>query len=133
MSVPLESNLLPSYLNELVDVKKGFKRDLKAKQILDFVVQDINKNPKKAKLCNNCILRVIGLIENCVEKKDGINKLDLAIDIMKAIFGAYQPVELDSLKSTIQFLLDNKLVKKIKYRKRVCNYFSKVVNSNFFF
>lgn len=133
LSIEPENDLIPSYLNELINKKHGFKKDVKIKQMLDFINKDINKNPKRTKSDINIVLRVCNLVENIVDKKDKIDKLDIVIEAFKLIFASMTPQEIESLKNTVQFLLDSNLVKKINSRKRVYNYCSKVIQSNLFF
>ena len=41
-----KNDLIPDYLDELIEKKHGFKKDVKVKQMITFICNDINKNPK---------------------------------------------------------------------------------------
>ena len=140
MSAPIApveppSDLLPSYVNELVPKVHSVRKDCKSKQLVDYIVSDIKKIPNIAQKKNDIVIiqRICTLIENCVEKKDKINKLDLAVQICNLVFGQLTPDEINVLKNGINFLCDSKGIMKISYISRAYNYVSKVISSNFLF
>ena len=125
-------DLIPVTTLNLVKKKNGFERDVKIKQVIDYIVNDIKTNPKLHKQYLSILSRACNLIENSVQKKDHINKFDLLIDIYKVLFNDMQQHEIDILKVNVRDLLDNKSIKKISRKKKVYNYFQGIVINNFF-
>lgn len=125
-------NLLPISTLDIVKRPNQFKRDVKFKQIVDYVVKDIKQNPKLHKQYSSVLTRACNLIENSVLKKDNINKFDLLVDIYKVLFNDMQSHEIDILRLNVQDLLDNKSIKKVSNKKIVYNYFADAFINYFF-
>ena len=83
--------------------------DEKLKSLPNY--NELRLNPEAILLCCNCI-------ENSVSKKDKVVKKDLAVKVLHAVFN-YTPAEKKSVEDVIQFLHENKRIKKIKAWKKV--------------
>jgi hypothetical protein len=57
------------------------------------------------------------LLENAVEKKDKINKKDVIISVYKQVFGDAN-IDLEFIENDIQFLWENKMIKKLSVIKK---------------
>ena len=81
---------------------------------------------------NEMILFVCNCVEELVFKKYQIDKKSLVIDICRCLFALADP-EMKLLEITIQFLFDNKMIKKIpivrKIKKMVINYLKSKVST----
>lgn len=132
MSSEVNSNtdLIPTAAS-LVKKKNGFKRGVKVKQIVDYIVNDIRQLPSIVLENLEILKRVCNLIENCVKKKDKINKLDIVYDVYRILFPHISQVGFDVLKSQVQTLLDSKIIKKVPYSKRVLSFLYRFLSSSF--
>lgn len=125
-------NLLPMSTLDIVKRPNQFKRDVKFKQVVEYVVKDIKQNPKLNKQDNSVLIRICNLIENSIKKKDNINKFDLLVEIYRALFNDLQQVEIDVLKGNVQNLIDLKIIKKVSNKKIIYNYFADAFINYFF-
>ena len=128
-----KTELLNVNVLENVKENKTSKREKKKQQIVDYIVDDLKQNPVLSKNDIGCITRACQLIENMVKKKDKINKLDLVIYIFNKLFTHLQPADIEFIKSCVQFVLDSKLITKVKLYVKVYSYFKKVVINNILF
>ena len=125
-------DLIPVHVIELVKKKHTFKRKEKVKQIINYIVKDLQKNETINKNDLGAIRRCCELIENMVKKKDKIDKFDIVVKVF-TILCAYPVAEIPILKNNVQELLDNKAIKKVKNITKVYSYIRRVIVSNFFF
>lgn len=135
MSQPIvpSTDLLPVHVIANVKENKTSKREKKKQQIITYVMKDLQDNPILSKNDVASIARACQLIENLVKKKDKIDKLELVLTIFNKIFQHLQPVEIDAIKSGVQFVLDSKLIKKVSTYRHVYSYARKVVINNCLF
>ena len=61
---------------------------------------------------------ICNIVENSVVKSQLIDKKQLVIDIFQRVFNL-SPVELELIKNGIEFIFNNKLIKKISYKKYI--------------
>lgn len=120
-SVVVNSDLVPSSIS-LVKRKHGFKRGVRIKQIVDYIVSDLRQFPNLVVSNLEILSRACNLIENCIRKKDGIGKFEVLVDVYKILFVGISQVEFDLLKNQVQSLIDNKVIKKIPFSKRMIKY-----------
>ena len=78
------------------------------------------------------IKTICNLIENAIKKGNSkrsnpINKKKLVIDTMNIVFNLSQS-EIDNLNSIIDFLFNNKHIKKLSYTRLITNFFSKYIH-----
>ena len=90
--------------------------------LLKLVTEKIRLIPNYEILKNEIelVLLVCNIIENVVKKnnKTKIDKKQLVIDIFSTVFGL-SPPDIISLKITIDFLFNNKLIKQISLKKYI--------------
>ena len=90
--------------------------------LLKLVTEKIRLIPNYEILKNEIelVLLVCNIIENVVKKnnKTKIDKKQLVIDIFSGVFGL-SPTDIISLKITIDFLFNNKLIKQISLKKYI--------------
>jgi len=132
---PVETNteLLPVHILSNVKENRTSKREKKKQQIINYIVEDLKKNPILSKNDVASVSRACQLIENMVKKKDKIDKLELVISIFSKIFMHLQPAEVDVIKNVVQFVLDSKLIHKVRMSVKVYSYVRKVVINNCLF
>jgi hypothetical protein len=135
MNPPVEPNteLLPVQTLQCVKENPTSKREKKKRQIINYIVEDLQKNPILSKNDVASVARACQLVENMVKKKDKIDKLDLVVSIFNKIFQHLQPAEIDVIKACVQFVLDSKLIHKVKLSVQVYSYLRKVVIHNCLF
>jgi cobalamin-dependent methionine synthase I len=102
--IALKSNLLNNY--KYIETKN---------QIIERI-QKLHLNDLKFKSDSEMLVLVCNLIEHLITKKDGISKIDLALDIYKHLF-AISTDEEEVIKNNIKFINSNKMIKKVSYYK----------------
>ena len=134
MSQPAETNeLLPIHILANVKENRTSKREKKKNQIINYIVDDLKKNPILSKNDVASVSRACQLVENMVKKKDKIDKLELIVSIFNKIFMHLQPAEIEVIKSCVQFVLDSKLIHKVRLYVKVYSYVRRVVVNNCLF
>jgi len=131
--IPTPTDLIPTHLTALVKKQHTFKKDVKLKQTVDFIVADVSQNPKRSKNDVGCIARVCTLIENIIKKKDNIDKFEVVKQVFNILFGNLTQPEIDQLKNIVQFLLDSDMISKLPYSTLITSYLKKVISNNFLF
>jgi len=109
------SQINPQKLQSLTINNTG-KTSILKNEIIDFVLKDIQKIPNYYNLKNDIeiLLHICNLVENLISKNKGaIDKKQLVIDIICQVFCISSDAEKDAVAKQIQFLYDNKLIKKI--------------------
>lgn len=107
------------------------KNSLKNKKAVDDIV-NIIINKIKADLTVDGNLKnsmellhlVVTLIENLIDNqnksdKKKVNKLNVLHDIYNKLFGNLSQQDLNIINQNIEYLLDNKLIKKYSFLKRI--------------
>lgn len=108
---------------------------LKAKLKMDIVngiCEAISKEyPDFKKLKNDLELLslICNMLENSIDKGKG-NKLELLYEVLERLYGV--PEDKEAIKKNVQFLLDNKKIKRVyflrKYLRLFVNYFLRVLS-----
>ena len=92
--------------------------------LLKLITDKIRLIPNYELLRNETelILLVCNIIENLIKQgnKNKVDKKKLVIDVFSTVFGL-SLTEIEALKITIDFLFNNKLIKRISFRKWVRN------------
>jgi predicted CopG family antitoxin len=107
--------------------KNSLKRQEKLHTIKQVIVNKIQRDVDISKLRENNIINneLILFCSNCVEelvkKSYSINKKDFVIDILRTIFGSLNDSEVNQIKQHIEFVFENKLIKKVElnYKARI--------------
>jgi hypothetical protein len=105
---------------DLISLKNSLVKDQRVAD-LNIVVKDkIASLPPNVSYKNNTelILYVCKLVENVVSKKDGLNKKDLVISILKPLLGL-NDAEVKLTGEIIEFLHSNGLIQRIKQVKKI--------------
>ena len=111
------------YINPENSLKRDIKYNTLVKQILDKITDIPNYHEYRAGSIE--LLKMIcNIIENNVNNKkksksEKIDKENLCCEVYTRLFDKISPVELTNLKNNIQYLLENKQIKKIGFFK-VC-------------
>ena len=105
---------------DLISLKNSLVKDQRVAD-LNIVVKDkIASLPPNVSYKNNTelILYVCKLVENVICKKDGINKKDLVINILKPLL-SLNDAEAKLTGEIIEFLHSNGLIQRIKQAKKL--------------
>lgn len=105
---------------DLISLKNSLVKDQRVAD-LNIVVKDkIASLPPNVSYKNNSelILYVCKLVENVICKKDGLNKKDLVINILRPFLGLTDP-EAKLTGEIIEFLHSNGMIQKIKKVKKL--------------
>jgi hypothetical protein len=94
-----------------VDVKKS-----QVKGLIMARLGELNLNMPNYRGNSEFLLLVLNLIEHLVVKKDKVSKKELAVEIMNDIFNLTED-EKNTIQSNIQFLWENKNIKKVSMWK----------------
>jgi hypothetical protein len=113
---PETQNLLTT---NYITPKNSLQRNQKQLKIIKALTIEFSKLENKM-LLNKDIetLRYLcSLLEDAVKKKDKIDKESCIIEVYKQVFGESN-VDIDFIKRGIEFLLDNKKIKKLSLVKK---------------
>jgi len=103
---------LVSVNNQLaIDVKKS-----EVKTLIMARLNELNLNLPNYRGNSEFLLLILNLIEHLVVKKDKVSKKELAIEIINDIFNLSQD-EKNTIQANIEFLWQNKNIKKVSYWK----------------
>ena len=102
--IPLRSNLLQNY--KYIEVKTKIIARL----------QELHLNDGKFKIDSELLVLVCNLIEHLIVKKDKISKKEIAVDILKTLFGLTADEEA-SISNNIEFIWSNNMIKKVSMYK----------------
>lgn len=107
---------------DLVSLKNSLVKDQRIADLNIIVKDKIASLPAGVSYKNNneLILYVCKLVENVVCKKDGLNKKDLVINILRPLL-ALNDAEAKLTGDIIEFLHSNGMIHKIKQVKKLKN------------
>jgi len=107
---------------DLVSLKNSLVKDQRIADLSIIVKDKIASLPPNVSYKNNneLILYVCKLVENVICKKDGLNKKDLVINILRPLLGL-NDAEVKLMGDVIEFLHSNGLIQKIKNVKKIKN------------
>jgi len=105
--------MIPLKNSILVDVNKT-----EIKTAIMKRVADLNLDLVKWKVNPEFLSLLCNMIEHLVKKRDKINKLDFAVEIINELLSnSLTQDEIDLIKSTIEFIHQNNGIKKVSYWK----------------
>ena len=111
---------------KLIPLKNILRTDAKYKEIVAAILEQLKDfTDSKYKSNPELVLHIITIIENTVGKKDRIDKLQLACDVFSQLFGITDKKDVDAFINVVEFLLNNKQVKKIAASKYVGEFLKK--------
>jgi hypothetical protein len=106
---------------EVIALKNSILVDVHKTEIKTAIMKriaELNLDLVKWKINPEFLSLLCNMIEHLVEKKDKINKLDFAIEIINELLsGSLTPDEIAIIKSTIDFIHQNKNIKKVSIWK----------------
>ena len=106
---------------EVIALKNSILVDVHKTEIKTAImkrVAELNLDLVKWKINPEFLSLLCNMIEHLVEKKDKINKLDFAIEIVNELLsGSLTSDEIAIIKSTIDFIHQNKNIKKVSFWK----------------
>jgi len=107
---------------DLVSLKNSLVKDQRIADLSIIVKDKIASLPPNVSYKNNneLILYVCKLVENVICKKDGLNKKDLVINILRPLL-SLNDAEVKLMGDVIEFLHSNGLIQKIKNVKKIKN------------
>ena len=120
--------LVPN-VTDKITVKNSLFDDIKKSKIIETITKEIQKIPEHSKYRNDIelIKFSVNLAENMItEKKAGILKKEIVSTVFQKLFNL-NPTEIKSLSDTIEFLKNNKKIKKISVYKRLLKPFGKYI------
>ena len=105
---------------DLISLKNSLVKDQRIADLNIVVKEKIASLPPNVSYKNNSelILYVCKLVENVICKKDGINKKDLVINILRPLLGL-NDAEAKLTGEIIEFLHSNGLIQRIKQAKKL--------------
>jgi hypothetical protein len=112
---------------DYVQVKNSLKNKKAVDDIVNIIINKIKADLSvDGNLKNSMELLhlVVTLIENLIDNqnkpdKKKVNKLNVLHDIYTKLFGNLSPQDLNIINQNIEYLLDNKLIKKYSFLKRI--------------
>jgi hypothetical protein len=116
MSSPLH------YIKTKNSLRKKEKLHTIKQCIVDKIQRDIDmsKLRENQHIDNELILFVCYCVEELVKKKYNIDKKDFVVDILKTVFNnVLTELELNQIKSQIDFAHENQLIKKVELNYKV--------------
>ena len=120
-------------------LKNSLKKHTKFYTILNLICEKIKEIPEIENLCTHGIIElelinlVCNLVENAIQdgNKHKIDKKSLVVKVLSKLF-SISPVEITNVESQIEYLFNNRKIKKLKISKKVFVYFTKVAGNIFF-
>jgi hypothetical protein len=132
-SPPIE-NFFPKGkdLGFFIQPKHKLLEDVRKQKAVDFIASELSKISTEPKYKNDLEYLKIActFVENIIKKKYGLDKLEIIVAVFTKLFNL-KDSEIEILKTSVRFLVDNKRIKKIKFIKRIENYIRTNVR-NFF-
>lgn len=114
----------------LITVKNGLVKVQKQNDVLLVLREKLATYPATyaLKSCNEFLLYVCKLIEAVILKKDKIIKIDFLVTLYRQLFIGLTEPEVALIKSGVEFLHSNQMIKNIKTSKRVKSFFLKKIS-----
>lgn len=108
-----------SDLTEIIPAKNHLFKSLRVNEIKDAVIKRIQSFPNYQQYKNDVefLLLVCNMLEHLVNKGEKINKKETLIEIYKQTFAALTPDEQKAIEQNVEFLWNNKKIKKVSYYK----------------
>ena len=103
----------------IIQSKNTLLRDKRFYEIKDIILKRLQEFPNitSYKFNNEFLSFAMTLIEHLVKKKDKINKKELLFEIFDVLFPELTSEEKQQIGAGVEFLLDNKQIKKVSSYK----------------
>jgi hypothetical protein len=102
--------------------KNSAKHVMLKNELIEFVIKEIQKIPNYQELKNNLelIRFVCNMLENLISNNnEKIDKKQTVIDIISQLFCTFSDEDKKAISNHVQFLFDNKFIKKVSIVKKV--------------
>ena len=106
--------------------KNSAKHVMLKNELIAFIITEIQKIPNYQELKNNLelIRFVCNMLENLItNNKENIDKKQTVIEIISQLFCSFSEDDKKAISNQVQFLFDNKFIKKVsnikKFKKKV--------------
>jgi hypothetical protein len=109
-------------LSQIVPVRNTLLKDVKVNDVIAQIRKRVEGLPNYAQYRNDVefLLLCANMIEALVVKKDKIEKKTLLIEIYKQVFVGITPTEIANIEANIEFLWNNRKIKKQSMYKLFC-------------
>jgi hypothetical protein len=109
-------------LSQIIPVKNHLLKNVKIDEVIGQIRKRVEALPNYAQYKNDVefLLLVCNMLEHLIVKKDKIDKKQLLIEIYKQLFMGITPAELANVEANIEFLWNNKKIKKQSFYKLFC-------------
>jgi hypothetical protein len=109
-------------LSQIIPVKNHLLKNVKIDEVIGQIRKRVEALPNYAQYKNDVefLLLVCNMLEHLIVKKDKIDKKQLLIEIYKQLFMGITPAELANVETNIEFLWNNKKIKKQSVYKLFC-------------
>jgi hypothetical protein len=112
---------------DYVQVKNSLKNKKAVDDIVNIIINKIKADltvDNNLKSSMELLTLVVTLVENLIDNKNKpdkkkVNKLNVLHDIYNKLFGNLTQQDLNIINQNIEYLLDNKLIKKYSFLKRI--------------
>ena len=126
--IPASQTVSP-VVSALIPVKNSLKQQQKFQTISDTIITHIKQLPEPDFKNVELIQYICDLIEFLVRKRYKLDKECLMIFTMKRIFPDISDEDVSFIKQTVQYLIDNKLIKVVKTSEFIGMYAKKFIRS----
>ena len=115
-----------------VDLKFNVQSHFIHQSMVLKIINELQQIPSliNLKLDPEITLYCCNVLENLIKKSDKVNKKNIVIDAFTKIFNL-NPTEINTIGTQIDFLFNNKKIKKIKMRKYIYNGVSNWIKRKF--
>lgn len=108
-----------SDLTEIIPAKNHLFKSLRVNEIKEAVIKRIQSFPNYQQYKNDVefLLLVCNMLEHLVNKGEKINKKETLVEIYKQTFSSLSADEQKAIEQNVEFLWNNKKIKKVSYYK----------------
>lgn len=108
-----------SDLTEIIPAKNHLFKSLRVNEIKEAVIKRIQSFPNYQQYKNDVefLLLVCNMLEHLVNKGEKISKKEILVEIYKQAFTTVSPDEQKAIEQNVEFLWNNKKIKKVSYYK----------------
>lgn len=102
--------------------KNSAKNVMLKNELIAFIITEIQKIPNYQELKNNLelIRFVCNMLENLItNNKENIDKKQTVIEIISQLFCSFSEDDKKAISNQVQFLFDNKFIKKVSTVKKL--------------
>ena len=113
----------------LIPLKNSLKQQSKFQRISDEIIENLKQIPELDVKSVELIQHICNIIEHLVRKHYKLDKENLLVYTIKRAIPDVTDEDIEFVKKTVQYLLDNSLISKVKLTKYVSLYTKKFFRS----